>query len=172
MINNITVGGVQQVLLKVKVMEVSRTKLRQLGVDWAGCLQRRQHYGFERQRIDCGGIASNRCRGALTPNIQGGPGVIDNLGTFQFGIVNGNNTFFGFIDALQQRNIAKILAEPNIVTVSGRPAQFNVGGEFPIVVPQSLGTTSIEYKKYGTQIDFLPIVLGNGKIRLEVRPTH
>jgi len=54
--------------------------------------------------------------------------------------------------------------------VSGRPAQFNVGGEFPIVVPQSLGTTSIEYKKYGTQIDFLPIVLGNGNIRLEVRP--
>ena len=54
--------------------------------------------------------------------------------------------------------------------MSGRPAQFNVGGEFPIVVPQSLGTTSIEYKKYGTQIDFLPIVLGNGNIRLEVRP--
>jgi hypothetical protein len=54
--------------------------------------------------------------------------------------------------------------------VSGRPAQFNVGGEFPVLIPQSLGTTSIEFKPYGTQVDFLPIVLGNGNIRLEVRP--
>ena len=71
---------------------------------------------------------------------------------------------------LQQNNIAKILSEPNIVAVSGRPAQFQVGGETPIIVPQSLGTSSIEYKPFGTQIDFLPIVLGNGNIRLEVRP--
>ena len=74
------------------------------------------------------------------------------------------------MDALQNNQVAKILAEPNIVAVSGRPAQFNVGGEIPILVPQSLGTTSIEYKPFGTQIDFLPIVLGNGNIRLEVRP--
>src|SRR5262249_8486374 len=46
----------------------------------------------------------------------------------------------------------------------------NVGGEIPIVVPQSLGTASIEFKPFGTQIDYLPIVLGNGNIRLEVRP--
>ena len=54
--------------------------------------------------------------------------------------------------------------------MSGRPAQFNAGGEIPILVPQSLGTSSVEYKKFGTQVDFLPIVLGNGNIRLEVRP--
>ena len=57
-----------------------------------------------------------------------------------------------------------------MVTTSGRPASFNVGGEFPILVPQSLGTVSIEYKSFGTQIDFLPLLLGNGNIRLEVRP--
>jgi pilus assembly protein CpaC len=57
-----------------------------------------------------------------------------------------------------------------LITVSGRPAFFNAGGEFPILIPQSLGTVSIEYKKYGTQVDFVPIVLGNGTIRLEVRP--
>jgi pilus assembly protein CpaC len=63
-----------------------------------------------------------------------------------------------------------VLAEPNLVTVSGRPAQFLSGGEFPILVPQSLGTVSIEYKKFGTQVDFVPIVLRDGHIRLEVRP--
>src|SRR3972149_6853573 len=155
-INNITVGGVQQVLLKVKVMEISRTKLRRLGVDWA-------YLGGG------GGFAVNSISEILSFD-ELGQVVTNNNDTFAFGIVDRGNTFFGLLQALEQRNIAKILAEPNIVAVSGRPAPFNVGGEFPIVVPQSLGTSSIEFKKFGTQVDFLPIVLGNGKIRLEVRP--
>ena len=88
----------------------------------------------------------------------------------RFGVVNGNNAFFGFLEALRKEDILKILSDPTLVAVSGRPAFFNSGGEFPILVPQSLGTVSIEYKKFGTQIDFVPIVLGNGNIRLEVRP--
>lgn len=160
-INNITVGGVQQVLLKVKVMEVSRTKLRRMATDFT--------------ILGSGGsFFSNGVSGLLTDTklaadsgwtATSAPGI-----AARFGIVNGNNAFFGFLDWLQQNNVAKILAEPNIVAVSGRPAEFNVGGEFPIVVPQSLGTASIEFKKFGTQVDFLPIVLGNGNIRLEVRP--
>ena len=60
--------------------------------------------------------------------------VTNNMRTrFEFGIVDGNDAFFGFLDALQEHRVAKILAEPNIVAVSGRPAQFNVGGEFPIL---------------------------------------
>ena len=160
-INNITVGGVQQILLKVQVMEVSRTKLRRLGVDFA-------------QVSGSGGFVSSSISGlisAISQNTAGQLEVATNgAQTFEFGIVDGNNVFFGFLDALQQHNIAKILAEPNLVAVSGRPARFNVGGEIPILVPQSLGTTSIEYKPFGTQVDFLPIVLGNGNIRLEVRP--
>ncbi len=166
-INNITVGGVQQVLLKVKVMEISRTKLRDMGVDWAV--------------VDGSSIlAASNVSGLLQPG-----GLINNTGgafakvggpiasggqTFQFGVFNGNSAFMGFLNALQECRAAKTLAEPNLVAVSGRPAQFQVGGEFPILIPQSLGTTSIEFKPYGTQVDFLPIVLGNGNIRLEVRP--
>jgi len=160
-INNITVGGVAQVLLKVKVMEISRTKLRELGVDW-GVFS------------DGKGFAVNSIADLIVrPQNPGFHSFIPNPASaesFAFGIVDGSNAFYGLLDALQQRNVAKILAEPNLVAVSGRPAQFNVGGEFPILVPQSLGTTSIEFKKYGTQVDFLPIVLGNGNIRLEVRP--
>ena len=88
----------------------------------------------------------------------------------RFGVVDGNRAFYGFIDALRQNDLIKVLAEPQMVTVSGRPASFNSGGEFPIIVPQSLGTVSIEYRQYGTRVDFVPIVLGNGNIRLEVRP--
>jgi pilus assembly protein CpaC len=90
--------------------------------------------------------------------------------TFSFGIISDNAAFFGVLNALQNRQVAKTLAEPNIVAVSGRPAQFVVGGEVPILIPQSLGTSSIEFKSFGTILDFLPIVLGNGNIRLEVRP--
>ena len=71
---------------------------------------------------------------------------------------------------MREDKLLKILAEPTLVTISGRPASFLVGGEIPITVPQSLGTSTIEYKRYGTQLDFVPIVLGNGKVRLEVRP--
>ena len=161
-INNISVGGVQQVLLKVKVFEISRSKLRRLG-----------HDGTFLQ--GSGGFFTTGVSGLIANTTNSAPGalqsIIDTGGqTVEFGIVNGGNQFFGLLDALQQNSLAKILAEPNIVAVSGRPAQFNEGGEIPIVVPQSLGTASIEFKKFGTQVDFLPIVLGNGNIRLEVRP--
>jgi pilus assembly protein CpaC len=154
-INNISVGGVQQILLKVKVMEISRTKARTLGVDWA----------FAGNGGDFAFSSVNEIIERDAPNFF----FDNNQETFSFGIV-GSDAFFATLDALQQARVAKILAEPNLVAVSGRPAQFNVGGEIPILVPQSLGTTAIEYKPFGTQIDFLPIVLGNGNIRLEVRP--
>jgi pilus assembly protein CpaC len=159
-INNINVGGVQQILLKVKVMEISRTKLRRMATDFS-------------YLSGGGGFFSTGVSGLLnqTNSSNGVHTVIDTAGkAAEFGIVDGNDAFFGFLDWVQQNNIAKILAEPNITAVSGRPAQFNVGGEIPIIIPQSLGTASIEFKPFGTQVDFLPIVLGNGNIRLEVRP--
>ena len=87
-----------------------------------------------------------------------------------FGIVNQNSAFLGFLDALEQQELATILAEPNLTAYSGRPASFSSGGQFPVPVPQSLGTISVQWKTYGTQVDFVPIVLGDGAIRLEVFP--
>ena len=161
-INNIAVGGVQQVLLEVKVYEVSRSKLRNMGFDWAN------FNGNE--------FAVSRGAGILAPpelDIAGGvTGALEaSTDTLRFGIVDGANAFFGFLETLRSYNLAKLLAEPSIVTVSGRPAKFLVGGEFPILIPSGLGTVSIEYKTFGTMVDFVPIVLGNGNIRLEVRPT-
>jgi Flp pilus assembly secretin CpaC len=66
--------------------------------------------------------------------------------------------------------LIKLLAEPRLTTVSDRPVSFNAGGEFPILVPQSLGAVSIQYRKFGTQFDFAPHVLDDGRIRLELRP--
>ncbi len=160
-INNMTVGGVQQVLLHVKVMEVSRTKLRKLGFDFAKVT------GSSVVTSTPAGLLTNAIdtTSTLRPAFAGATNS-----TFMFGIVNGSSAFFGVLEALRQDNLVKILSEPTLTTVSGRAASFNSGGEIPVPVPQSLGTISIEWKVYGTQIDFVPIVLGNGKIRLEVRP--
>ena len=156
-INKIDVGGAQQILLHVKVMEVSRTKLRKLGFDWAF------FNGND-------GIINKAAGLVGTYNLTGAAVASSGGETFAYGIVDNSGSFFGFLEALRQNNLAKVLAEPTLVTVSGRPASFQSGGELPILVPQSLGTFSIEYKEIGTRVDFVPLVLANGHIRLEVRP--
>lgn len=77
----------------------------------------------------------------------------------------------GLMETLRQHDLVKVLAEPTLVTVSGRPASFQSGGEFPIVVPQSLGTVAVEYRQFGTRMDCLAEVLESGRIRLELRPS-
>jgi len=157
-INNISVGGVQQVMLHVKVMEVSRAKLRRLGFDFTN--------------VNAGDIIASSVAGLVTRPLSITGGVPASTGgeNITFGLIGGGNNFQGFVEALRQNNLLKILAEPVLTTVSGRPASFNVGGEFPILIPQSLGTISVQYRPFGTQIDFVPLVLDNGNIRLEVRP--
>lgn len=156
-ISLLKVGGVQQILLHVKVVEVSRTKMRELGVDWWTSTS-----NF---------FAASSISQLITPGIGVGaaPAATGN-DTFRFGIVKGSTNIFGFLEAMRQYDLAKVMADPTLVTVSGRPAFFNSGGEFPILIPAGLGTTSVEFKKFGTQVDFVPIVLGNGAIRLEVKP--
>lgn len=143
-INNIEVGGTQQVALKVKVLEVSRTKLRQAGVDW--------DLVFGDTTLITSTIAST----------SGG-----NVG---LGIISASTEINGILQLLQRNNLAKLMAEPTLTTVSGRAASFNSGGEIPIPTSAGLGSTTVEYRPFGTGLDFVPIVLGNGKIRLEVRP--
>jgi pilus assembly protein CpaC len=151
-LNNIRVGGVHQVLLHVKAMEVSRTKLRNLGFDW--------------RIVTSGGLFVTGVSGLIdTATLAMNPAA-----NLRFDILGDNTSFFGVLEALREDNLAKILAEPTLVTTSGRPAYFQVGGEVPYLVPQSLGNVTIAYKDYGTRVDFVPIVLGNGRIRLEVRP--
>ncbi len=157
-INNISVSGAQEILLHVRVLEVSRSKLRKVGVDWA-------NFNNDDAVIqNAAGLIGSYTMGTAQQ-------VVSNRGeSLAVGIINGDNAFFGFIEALRRNNLVKVMADPTLVTVSGRPASFNVGGEFPIIVPQSLGTVSIQFREFGTRVDFVPIVLGNGNVRLEVRP--
>ncbi len=138
-INNIRVVGVQQVLLHTKIMEVSRTKLRDLGIDWA--------------------ITSNDVTLINAPG-----GIVDATTRIV------TSDFDALIQALRQDDLVKLLAEPTVVATHGRPARFNVGGKVPYIVPNGNGAVTITYEEFGTSVDFLPFVVGPGRIRLEVRP--
>ena len=86
-----------------------------------------------------------------------------------FGFSAGGARFMGFLDALKENGLARILAEPNLVATSGKKAEFLAGGEYPIPVPQRENIT-IEFKKFGVQLNFTPEVLEDGKVRLMVEP--
>ena len=154
-INDMTVGGVQKVLLHVKVMEVSRTKLRAMGFDWAQISgDSFINQGVSRLLEEPGDIANS---------------LVGN--TIRFGIVGEGGSFFGFLQALRENNLAKLMAEPTLTTLSGRPASFTSGGRIYIPVSSGpAGQVTAQPVEFGTKIDFVPIVLGNGVIRLEIRP--
>jgi pilus assembly protein CpaC len=87
-----------------------------------------------------------------------------------FRFSTGNVTWTGFVDALQEDGLIKVLAEPTLITLSGQSANFLAGGEFPVPVPQGLGTAAIEYKPFGVGLVFTPTVLSENKISIQVSP--
>lgn len=156
-INKIEVIGVHTVMLQTQVMEVSRTKLRELGIDWS--------MGFGNDFV------TTSAAGLVAPGATTGALINAGNETFKFGIVDSGNQFFGLVRALRQNNLAKVLADPTVVAIDGRPASFNSGGEFPIIVPAGLGQVAIEFREFGTRLDFVAKVRGDSRIWLEVRPT-
>jgi pilus assembly protein CpaC len=154
-VNQLAVNGNQNIAIKVDVYEVSRTKLRQLGVDWA-ILGRRFNAVSSISDI----IQAVSDDGEFTVGEQ----------NLSVGVIGSNgNQFRAFVRALERNDIAKLLDQPVLVAQNGRPAEFLSGGEIPILVPSGLGTTSIEFRPFGTKLDMVPIVHGNGELTLEVR---
>jgi pilus assembly protein CpaC len=78
--------------------------------------------------------------------------------------------FLGFLSALKQGGLAKVLAEPRLVTLNGRPASFLSGGECAVAVQNDKGQVGVRFEEFGTRLNFLPLLLANGKIRMEVEP--
>jgi pilus assembly protein CpaC len=164
-LNQMKVAGVQQVLLKVRVMEVQRSKIRRLGFNF---LKLTENAFFASTPGELAPILS------FDAPFGGPPGLIVNTArlvdsTLLGGIVSDNSVFNGFLEALKQESLLKILAEPRLVLTNGKPAIMLSGGSFPILVPQSLGTTSIEYRDFGVRLEAVAIILGQGRVRLELQ---
>jgi pilus assembly protein CpaC len=168
-LNLLEISGGQQVLLQVRFAEVSKTATTALGVNLAFT----DGTAFGASNI-----------GQISPfnisdrNIGTGIGLAvqsPTAGVTQFGVGTiGNTAIDVFVTALRQNNLLRILAEPNLVTISGQPADFLAGGEFPVPIVQG-GTAqstsiTVEFKPFGVKLQFTPVVLGDGRIRLKLEP--
>jgi pilus assembly protein CpaC len=112
-------------------------------------------------------LPNGQCTGtvpgtAVTP--AQGLGTLAGMGRF-LGL-----DILGALDAGETMGLVTTLSEPNLTALSGETAEFLAGGEFPIPLSQGLGTTTIEYKKFGVSLAYSPTVLANGRISIRVRP--
>jgi pilus assembly protein CpaC len=167
----------QQVYLQVRIAEVSRTLARNIGTN---LLSRDTSGGF---LFGLGrgtpGTITNVTSGTLIDPATGNPAVVGTVTTPNFPAgattIAAAGRLLG-MDLLGTLNLGETtgqvvtLAEPTLVALSGETATFLAGGEFPVPIPQSLGTVTIEYKQYGVGLAFSPTVLENGRISIRVRP--
>jgi pilus assembly protein CpaC len=172
-LNYMKVGGVQQVMLRVRIMEVQRSTIRHFGFNFLNLDQQGYVHSLPGSLATLAGTATSSpvtLPFGAAPSTNGIATSGFNNSTFSFGITGSNSVFNGFLEALKEERLLKILAEPNLVTVNGRQANFINGGEFPIPVPQSLGTVTIQWREFGVKLSFVPYVLGAGRLRLDVQP--
>jgi len=157
--NLVEVGGVHQVLLEVRVAEMSKSITKRLGINLA--------YAFSNNDFSVSILSSPASViNPPTSVLNEASSAVNALFRFD----HKGSTWAGFVDALEEDGLVKVLAEPNLVTLSGQTATFLAGGEFPIPVPQDFNTITIEYKQFGVGLNFTPVVLSKDKISIKVAP--
>ncbi len=173
-INLLRIPGSQQIMLQVRVAELNRTGMREVGADWI--------FGADNGNVVGTNISGNQvtAQGTFGGGSSSGP-VSSGLNSAGTGNVLGaNGTAFGIFPSanfdvllriLRKNALLSILAEPNLVSMSGHEASFLAGGQFPVPVVSGLGgQVSIQYKDFGVQLRFTPTIIDEDTIRLNVAP--
>ncbi|GGF05418.1 type II and III secretion system protein RhcC2 [Aliidongia dinghuensis] len=153
-VDRATIDKATQINLRVRFAEVSRTSIRNLGVNWQALLRP-------------GAFTLGLTSGSF---LQGGVDTSSTFGTITGGLVTSRANVDVLLDALQREQALTMLAEPNLTTVSGQTASFLAGGEVPIPVPQSDRTITLDYKQFGVSLAFTPTVLEHDRIGIRVKP--
>ncbi|MEF1227765.1 BON domain-containing protein, partial [Vibrio fortis] len=156
-INLMSIGGAQQVMLEVTVAEVQRSLVRKFDANFHFFQSSGSNFSWGGASVPAGIVGATPIFDIPTSQDYG------ILGSF----VDGNTLFSFALDVAKQNGVAKVLAEPNLTALSGAKAEFLAGGEFPIPVPDEDGIT-IEYKEYGVGLKFIPTVLSDQKINLNL----
>lgn len=149
-INSVNISSSQQVQLNVRFVEINRQAGQDLGAKYS----------------------ANFAYGIGGRDVTIAPGDLPAAGTGEIiGRLLSNGVSIDIaIKALEQRGLARRLAEPNLIARSGQTASFLAGGEFPIPVSEDNGKISVSYKKYGVSLDFTPTVLKDGLVSLDIAP--
>jgi pilus assembly protein CpaC len=158
------VDAPNQINIRVRVAEMSRQTVKQFGFNWQAMfgvgnfvLGLATGHAF----IDAAGNIISRSVGQLTNDTTNNA-----FGSFN----KGNNDVNALLDALENHGLINILAEPNLSAVSGEPASFLAGGEFPVPVPQGNNTITIDFKKFGVSLNFVATIAEGNRINLHVQP--
>ncbi len=159
-INRIAVTDPNQINLRVRIAEVSRTAARQLGLNFDITKGDFSFTSGETFLQNPAGLAGG---GFTLLGDQFGAGLLRNIGI-------GNANLNILFDALEEIGMAKTLAEPNLTAMSGETASFLAGGEFPIAIIDEDGRVAVEFKEFGISLSFTPTLINNGRINLHVRP--
>ncbi|MBX3501769.1 MAG: pilus assembly protein N-terminal domain-containing protein [Alphaproteobacteria bacterium] len=155
-----SVDAPSQVLLRVRVIEAQRQALKRVGINW-----------------EAAGRIGSFALGLATPTdiAFGAAGELLRQGAPSGGLLNirnqgTNRDINGVVDLLATENFIAILAEPNLVALSGETASFLAGGEFPVVTTSGVNQVSVSYKQFGVSLAFTPTIYGDSRINLKVRP--
>ncbi len=183
-INLLTVEGEEQVMIRVSVAEVQRSMLKQFGIN-VGALVNSGNFttsilsdnnnpltAAALGTLPTSGIATTGAAAGMLQLFNQGPqnAVSNPFGNsgVTMGWQSGNQAVNGALRAMERDGLLRTLAEPNLTAVSGEPAKFLAGGEYPVPVVDSLGQVSVVYKEYGIGIAFTPVVLSEGRISLKI----
>lgn len=156
--NLMSVGGTQQVMLKVRFAEMQRSVSKSLSSSLA--VSGGTDVGIEAET----GTWLDGANGIGNP-IQTSSGT---EGGFALGFTAGSLQFAVLLEALESKGVVRTLAEPNLTALSGQEAKFLAGGEYPIPVSNGDGTISVEYKPFGVELNFTPTVVDGDLINLAI----
>lgn len=167
-INMLKITSGQQVMLRVRVGEMQRNALKQLGFNW-------NIFNPDSVSAASGILLGTAANGATAsvpaPFPAAGLDVTSNtFGALGGALNTGGATISAMIEALERNNLFKLLAEPNLVAMSGEEAEFLAGGEFPIPIQALDQQVTVEFKQFGVAVKFLPLVLSDSRIRITVAP--
>ncbi|WP_296423596.1 type II and III secretion system protein family protein [Yoonia sp.] len=162
--NLMSVGGTQQVMLKVRFAEMQRSVSKSLSSSLA-----LSGTALDGDLGITSGTNTTVGNGGITSSLGGNvPGLNENNGAFLFGFNAGGLEVGILLEALESRGVVRTLAEPNLTALSGQEATFLAGGEYPVPVSNSDGGISVEYKPFGVELNFTPRVVDGDIINLEM----
>jgi pilus assembly protein CpaC len=161
----------RQIMLKVRFAELQRSAATEFGVNILSTGALNTPGSLSTQQF--GQFSAANLSGAIGAPVSGTSStftISDTLNIFAF---RPDLNIGVLLKALQARNLIEILAEPNLVTTSGKEAQFLVGGEFPVPILQggaTAGAITIQFREFGIRLQFLPEMTGRGSIKMHIRP--
>lgn len=164
-VNMLGTDSKEQVLLKVQVAEMQRDALRRIGVDLPGAAIRAGEFTFAKVIQNQFPVTSSLVGGAVPalplPGVSAGS-------AFQPTWSDGTSSVTAMIQALERSGVVKTLAEPTLTAISGETAKFLAGGEFPVPIAQEDNKVTVDWKPFGVNVSFKPVVIADGRISLNI----